>query len=389
MPRPIILTFVAYYLPGYRSGGPVRTIANMVEQLGDELDFRIVTADRDALSTEPYPHVDIDDWNTVGKAQVYYASPGHRSVVDFARLCSRTPHDVLYLNSFFSPGFTIYPLLARRLGLMPKRPTVVAPRGEFSSGALALKWWKKRIYISLSRALGIHRDLRWQASSDYEAQDIRRVMGSSAKRIIVAPDLTANPDDAIGEEEQRHRTTDHLLRVCFLSRITPKKNLDYTLRVLAQVRVRVEYDIYGVIGDESYWQGCHKLINAMPGHVKVNYHGVVDHASVAQTLSQYDLFFFPTRGENFGHVIFEALSSGLPVLISDQTPWRDLEANGVGWDLPLDAPERFRAVIETQAELSDEAWAAQHHRTKQYARRIAEDGQVRSANLALFTDLCC
>src|SRR5690606_23072653 len=67
MGKPVILTFVHYYLPGYKSGGPVRTIANMVEHLSDQLDFWIVTSDRDALDSDPYPNVTIDAWNAVGK----------------------------------------------------------------------------------------------------------------------------------------------------------------------------------------------------------------------------------------------------------------------------------------------------------------------------------
>ena len=49
-----ILTFVDYYLPGYKAGGPIRTIANMVSQLGGEFEFLIVTRERDFLDTVPY-----------------------------------------------------------------------------------------------------------------------------------------------------------------------------------------------------------------------------------------------------------------------------------------------------------------------------------------------
>ena len=99
--RPIILCFVAHYLPGYRSGGPVRTITNLVDHLGDEFDIRIVTRDRDFLEDQSYPDVWVDDWNTVGNAQVFYASTGMLSLPLIARLLRQTPHDLLYLNSFF------------------------------------------------------------------------------------------------------------------------------------------------------------------------------------------------------------------------------------------------------------------------------------------------
>lgn len=150
------MTFVAYYLPGYKSGGPVRTIANMVEHLGDEFDFRVVTKDRDALDTEPYPDVAVNEWNRVGKAQVYYASPDSLTLRKISKLIRKTPHDVLYLNSFFSSRFTALPLLTRRIGMLPARPVVLAPRGEFSAGALTLKSWKKRPYLLVTRMLGLY-----------------------------------------------------------------------------------------------------------------------------------------------------------------------------------------------------------------------------------------
>lgn len=384
--KPVILTFVAYYLPGYKSGGPVRTIANMVEQLGDQLDFRIVTADRDSFDTASYPDVLVDSWNTVGKAQVFYASSAALSLKRLASVIRKTPHDILYLNSFFRPSFTVKPLLLRRLGLIPKRRTIIAARGEFSQGALALKSWRKRSYLTVVKAMGLYRDLVWQASSDYEAADITNAMGLTAQAIMVAPDLPPVPRASTDTQLTEQRAQDAPLRVCFLSRIDPKKNLDYALRVLSKVDVPVEFSIYGLIENDQYWGACQNLCKQLPSHVTARYHGVIDHARVPETLAAHDLFFLPTRGENYGHVIHEALAAGVPVLISDQTPWRRLESLGIGWDLPLDVADSFRKVIESQAALGVETVAAQRQRAKDYAKAIARDGQVLDANLALFTD---
>src|SRR5258708_7183130 len=130
--RASVLVVVHDYLPGYKAGGPVRTIANMVERLSDEFDFRVVTSDRDRFDGTPYVGVDLDSWNRVGKAQVYYLSERSKSLRTIARIISGTAHDILYLNSFFDPVFTQLPLWARRFGLLPPKPVVLAPRGEFS-----------------------------------------------------------------------------------------------------------------------------------------------------------------------------------------------------------------------------------------------------------------
>ena len=391
MHRTIILTFVGCYLPGYKMGGPIRTISNMVERLDDELDFRIITADRDFMETKPYPNVVIDGWNSVGNAKVFYASPGNRSLISFVRLINQTPHDVLYLNSFFNPVFTIRPLLARYLSLIPKRPTVIAPRGEFSESALALKWWKKRPYLKFIRVHKLYRDIVWHASSEYEADNIRKSIGAIAENVVVAivtaADLPVIPKSITEEEQQIAKGLGKPFRVCFLSRISPMKNLDYALRVLIAVNVPVEFSIYGVMEDDLYWRRCQELIKRLPAHVVVCYYGAIDHANVVQTLAKYDLFFFPTRGENYGHVILEAITAGLPVLISDQTPWRNLEAMGVGWDLSLNAEEKFCAVIETQSKLDGGERVTQRQRIREYAKRISEDKKVIFDNIALFRDL--
>lgn len=52
--KTIILALVRYCLPGDKSGEPVRSISNIVDQLGDEFVFRIVTSDRDSLDEVPY-----------------------------------------------------------------------------------------------------------------------------------------------------------------------------------------------------------------------------------------------------------------------------------------------------------------------------------------------
>jgi len=383
--KPTILTFVAYYLPGYKSGGPVRTIANMVEHLGDEFDFRIVSKDRDSFDKEPYPGVQVDAWNAVGKAQVFYASPRIMRLRGVAGLLRDTPHDVLYLNSFFAYGFTTLPLLARRLGVAPKKPCVIAPRGEFSAGALALKKWKKRPYLMLARALSLYSGLIWQASSPHEKKDIRREFAAQARQIIVAPDL---PPLVAGHGKNNSSSAvpcQGPLRVLFLSRITPMKNLDFALRVLSRVKVSLIFDIYGPIRDQAYWRECQRLIADLPENIAVEYRGSITPDEVSQEMAAYDLFFLPTLGENYGHVIPEALSAGTPVLVSDTTPWRDLAKHEVGWDVPLRAGEKaFAEHIEKVAHMStDQRDQWRQHVAKWTAQMLADPAAV-EANRRLF-----
>lgn len=369
--RPVILTFAGGYLPGFKAGGPIRSLANMANQLGDEFDFRIVVPDRDLGDRSAYPSVDVDRWNTVDKAQVFYRSPGAAGWRAFVAALQEVDYDLIYLNSFFSPDASLRPLLYRRIGKLRKRPVLLAPRGEFSPGALALKPIKKRAFLKLAEAIGLHSETLFQASSEHEAADIRRVI--TATRILISSNISATSDlqrnDCEPPNRASNRRSGDPLKGVFLSRISPKKNLAGALSMLAQVSCPVAFDIYGPIEDQTYWAQCLKLKAALPPHVTVQYHGELRPEAVETVLPAYDFFFLPTLGENYGHVIREALSAGLPVLISNQTPWRNLAAASAGADLPLDQPEAFVAWIEALWRLEPEDWPA----IKDAARRLGND----------------
>lgn len=70
-----ILTFIGSYLPGYKAGGPVRTIVNMVDSLADDHLFKIITIDRDLGDKQSYSNIKINEWNQMGQALVYYSEP--------------------------------------------------------------------------------------------------------------------------------------------------------------------------------------------------------------------------------------------------------------------------------------------------------------------------
>lgn len=376
-----ILTFVGFYLPGYKSGGPVRTISNMVDHLGDDYEFRIITSDRDATDPESYSGIEVDRWNVVGKARVLYLSPKNRTISAIANLMQKTDHDILYLNSLFNPAYTLVPLLLRRLGRAPIRPSIIAPRGEFSKGALALKKWKKFPFFRIAYLTDLYSNLTWQASSEYEARDIRLHMGRKAKSILIVPNL---PPPALVRGFPRSRQPNEPLRILFLSRITPMKNLDFALNVLGKVKVPVIFDIYGPVRDERYWNLCQKLIEKLPSHVIAKFHGPLLPSQVPGIMAAHDLFFLPTLGENYGHVIPEALSAGTPVLIANTTPWRSLEAAGVGWDLNLERPDKFVSCIEHISQISTKEYAALRSRVIKFAVEKLSDPVLVETNRRLF-----
>jgi glycosyltransferase involved in cell wall biosynthesis len=384
--KPVILCFVAVYLPGFRSGGPVRTIANFVDHLSDDFDICIITSDRDRTMTEPYPNIQINDWNKVGSAEVFYLSPDKRTLGMIAKLMRETAYDVLYLNSFFDFFFTTLPLLARKYKSVPQKPCIIAPRGEFSQNAIKMKAWKKLPYQVLSDMIDLYAGLHWQASSKFEVSDIQRVMGKRARSIEVAPDLaSAEALNSLGQlVSDAPISMSSPLRIVFLARITPIKNLDFAIRVLSQVRAKVSFSLYGPVVDKSYWKHCQDQFKSLPSNICVTYHGPVNHIETPQILKSSHLLFLPTLGENFGHVIAESVTQGTPVLISDQTPWRDLQQHGAGWDFPLSDPDQFTRQIEAIASMPAAAYATLRQTTLAFAGSLHASSAAIEKNRSLF-----
>jgi glycosyltransferase involved in cell wall biosynthesis len=382
--RPIVLTFINNYLPGYKAGGIPRSMINLVENVSDAVDFRIVTRDRDLGDNIPYNTINSDLWNQVGSASVFYLSPQTSSLSNIKNLILSTKHDVLYLNSFFD-SFTIKVLLIRKFGRIPFNPVIVAPRGEFSSAALKIKPLRKLFFIQLIRFIRLYSNVTWHASSEFEGIDIKRRMKIGESFIHNAMDLpTKLIPIKLYSSSSDSASLFNGLKVVFVSRIARVKNLEYALQILSKITANVLFDIYGPLEDLKYWIVCQDLIIRLPGNIKVNYKGMIHPSQVTEVFSYYDLFLFPSGSENYGHVIAESLTSGTPVLISNNTPWKNLQNNGFGWDIPLDQMDTFVEIIENYARTGAEERAKKRASIKAVIEQYLLDPAVLDANRQLF-----
>jgi len=378
-----ILIFNKYYSPGFRAGGPIKSLVNLVECLGNYFDFFVVTLNHDAGVFQSYKGIKTNSWERVGKAQVKYLDPRRVSLSTVIANVQEINPNIIYLNSFFDSTFTQRVLWAKRLKYFKNVPIIIAPRGEFSAGALNLKKFKKKLFLKLTGVLELYHHLIWQASSSHEHDEILRNLGFvSSDDIFVAQNLVQV--DNLPKKFYSYYFINNQLRICFLSRISPKKNLDFALMVLAKVKVNILFTIYGPKEDNSYWAKCESIVSTMPTNIQVTYEGEIHPNEIIKELTRHDLFFFPTLGENYGHVIHEALCAGLPVLTSDQTPWKGLEGEGVGWTLPLDRTESFVRKIESFAALEPHKVVEIRNRACKYGRGIALNPDVLQTNINMY-----
>jgi glycosyltransferase involved in cell wall biosynthesis len=378
-----IFLLVGNYLPGFKSGGALRSTVNMVNRLGKEYEFKILTSDRDIGDNTSYSNINPNDWNKSGNASVYYLSSNQQSIKNIAKIISDTDHDILYLNSFFNPYFTIYPLLARKMGLIPNKPVIIATRGEFADGALNIKRFKKNVYMFFAKIFRLHENIYWQASSEFEKNDIHIALRKKNLDIIIAPNIPKYLQSK-SENKTVFQKNENILRICFLGRIAPVKNLDYALRVLSKVGINVRFDIYGPKEDKNYWNHCEELIKNIPENIIIKYNGALENDAVHDMLKMHDLLFLPTKGENFGHVILESMSAGTPVLIANTTPWRNLQEHGAGWDISLETPHKFVSAIEYAYLINKNEYIHFRNSTRNYAVKFANDDSILESSRRLF-----
>jgi len=372
-----ILTFNGVYIPGYKAGGPIRSLDNMVAYLDDEITFYIVTRDRDQGDTEPYSNVKINKWNSRDKEYVYYQAEEDFSTFTLKNIINSKKFDGVLLNGTFSE-YTYRYLILRKLNLIENIPVIIMPRGDLNSGALNLKKIKKLTYLNLMKIMGLHKDLNWLATSESEKNDI---INFQKLKINVIPNL---PTKNIINDNYNNTKEKGILKIIYISRISEKKNLLFALKVLNELEENIIFNIYGPISNEKYWNKCKNIINKMNSNIKVQYKGSIPHHKVNKALRKNDLFLFPTFGENYGHAIVEAMSNGVPVMISDKTPWSDLESQNAGWDISLDNKEKFINTIQKLIFMDKKKYSKYIQGVHNYVNKVFSPDEIAEKYLDLF-----
>jgi len=339
-----ILVFSGHYIPGYKAGGPIRSLENIFNQLSEDVDFYLVTSNRDVGDKKPYKGINANTWTTVGKVSVFYVDGNYLKKSAFNEILEKVQPDTIYLNSLFSFYSSIYILWLLSISRFNRIRLLLAPRGELLPGALKEKKIKKFFFILITKHLKIYKNLQWHASSDLEFSDIKKQY-DKYRRIYIASNLV-NDTKLKSHDVVNLNKNKGEIRIIFLSRITKKKNLDFAIKSLSNLNGNVIFDVYGPQEDQAYTEKCKKLVLNLPSNIKVSFKGDVIHDKISQLFVKYDVFYFPTKSENFGQVIWESLSSGCPVLISDQTPWNNIENHHVGWVRSLSKMSNFSKVLQ-------------------------------------------
>ncbi|MUU77878.1 glycosyltransferase [Winogradskyella endarachnes] len=373
-----VLICIDWFLPAYKAGGPIQSIANLVNHTKSHFDYYIVTSNSDLDETLDLPILSLNKWINKEDYRIIYLDAQHQTYKFYKELFYKEQFDAVYFNSLFSQKFTLLPLLVCKN--LPIRK-VLAPRGMLGKGALAIKPLKKKVFLKLFKALGFHKKVVWHVTAESEKLEVLKNFGASSNSLL-APNLSAKTLQTLHPKEKEVNK----LNIFFLSRIAVKKNLGEAIDYLANVKdsYLVNFSIIGPIEEPNYWDICKVKIDQLPKHIEVNYLGAVPHHEIANHLVDKHILLLPTQHENFGHVIMESWQNGCPVVISDQTPWQSLSNEKLGFEIPLHNKSQFIAKIELFCAMNSDEFNEWFKASVEFAKKFTENPNLIEQNKALF-----
>lgn len=335
-----VAVLIDWYLPGNKAGGPVKSVYSMLNILRDEFNFFVITTNSDLGALEPYKGIPANKWLKHNGIPVYYFSKEKLKSKQILNVIQEVDPDIVYLNSFWSYNFALLPLRFKKTGKL-KADVILAPRGMLGKGAMSIKPLKKKLFLSLIKAINLHSKTVFHATTPDEEKEIRKVLKKAEVRVAPNVNSTQLIEQRVTQKQEGE------LKLFYLSRVARVKNLHFALEVLSKLEIKgnIVYDIYGSVEDKAYWKECEAIIKRMPENISVQYKGDLSFEQVQSVIENYHFLFLPTLNENFGHSIYETLMSACPVVISDTTPWNDINQLGCGFALPLKDSQSFRNVI--------------------------------------------
>ena len=360
-----ILIFIDWYLPGYLAGGPIRSIYNLVNLLKDDYDITIVTSNRDLNSKIPYKGMKkFISYKKVNDVKVVYLSS--YNFRDLIKIIT-SEFDLIYLNSMFSFKFTLIPLIIKKITSLSSK-IVLAPRGMLHKEAINQRRRKKNLYLFLTRFLYQQNNILFQATNNHEKNQIESSLSFKPNIVVLQ-----NPIMIPKQKLENINTNFKILKLLYISRICDHKNLLYVIKSLRNlsknINGKIELNIFGFIEEEEYWEECKKEIISLPSFIKIRYRGIIQKIDKTEIFENHHFLILMSKSENFGHVIYESLSYGRPVIISDNTPWSGIDKKHCGYVVNLNN-NNLNNIIETALSINQEEYLVMCDNALQFSKNF-------------------
>jgi glycosyltransferase involved in cell wall biosynthesis len=227
-------------------------------------------------------------------------------------------------------------------------PYVVSPRGMLSPWSFSHHAVGKRLAYPalerhvLARAAGVH------ATSEGEANELRALIPNLPLTVIPnGVDRPRPTPEHVRAFREAFQIPARAPVVLYAGRLHVKKGLEVLLGAferVGQTYPQARLVLAGAI-DRDYEQAIRRLVAAHPFADRIIVTGLLERQQLNAAYGAAAVFAFPSRSENFGITVAEAMAAGLPVVVSRDTPWPELEAIGAGRFVEP-SPAAFADAIE-------------------------------------------
>ena len=367
-----IFITIPWFRPAFRAGGPIQSVANLVKGYHDDTEYYIFCSDTD-LNGGALENIPTGEWTQYNDyTKVWYAHPEKISD-NLVKQVEAVHPDVLYIIGIYSWHFNMVPLVFAKA---PKK--IMSARGMLHPGAVSQKKWKKKIYLQLFKLLEYHHKIIFHATDEAEEGFIRRHFGKPAV-ISIAGNFPNNTGPLAVAKKEPGR-----LKLVTIALISPMKNILMVLESLMEMDSAIQYDICGPVKDGAYWQECLNRIKSLPPNITVNVHGEIDPSRVKEVLAGAHVFVMPSKSENFGHAIYEALSGGRPVITSHHTPWNHLQESLAGKNIAIENNSELVNAISFFAAMDEETLHQWQQGATRYAANAIDINKTRQQYAEMF-----
>lgn len=325
-----IVVLADYFFPSVRAGGPLKSIKAQIPILKEFGETIVITRNRDLGIQVRYEFIDKNPYAMqIMDVRVIYC--GNMATV-LQQLLKISPH-IIWANSMFS-RYTFCGLL---YSFLRRGNIIISPRGELRSTALKRKALVKRAYLEFLAKM----NLRFFVNSLAEEKLVQRYFSKS--KVLTAPQLVDEPEDIASLNSVTERSG-----LVFVGRLVEVKNLDFILDIYETGCIDRDLDIYGDFENEQYRTKISERIKRYNctemGKGRIELCGIYAPGDAVKILSGYKALLMPSKGENFGHVIYEALAANLYVIVSPHTYWSGELLQGAGKVLSLDKREWIDSI---------------------------------------------
>lgn len=333
------------------SGGPSKTVTSLSSNLCNlGLDVKIcsrISRSFDFKSANLKKNSDISFLNFNQKKGSFYRPLINTYLLEELNMnFKNNKKTVFHDNGIWLPFNNTISTFSRKSSV----PLVISPHGMLEPWSLKYNFFKKKVAWYLYQRKSLKSASVLHATSFKEADNLLK-LNLNLPVAVIPNGVEQSIHKDIGKKCDFLNSNKKFLNkknFLYVGRIHPKKGLMNLLKVWYEIFKDNNKCMLMIAGypELNYQEELKNYVNKNNLNTNVKFLGPVEGDDLVNLYKNSDIFVLPTYSENFGIVVAEALSYGIPVITTTGTPWKALEEYNCGWYIELHLESLKKALQE-------------------------------------------